>query len=66
MAEEYRISGRNHRRVAIEKLKGLQKNKEITEDESKQSQDRIQKITNEFIGQVDKLLKAKEDDIMEV
>ena len=66
MAEEYRVSGRNHRRVAIEKLKGLQKNKEITEDESKQSQDRIQKITNEFIGQVDKLLKTKEDDIMEV
>lgn len=66
MAEKYRVSGRNHRRLAIEKLKGLQKNKEITEDKSKQSQDRIQRITNEFIGCVEKLIKTKEDEIMEV
>ena len=66
MAEEYRVSGRNHRRLAIEKMKGLQKNKEITEDDSKHSQDRIQKITNEFIGQVEMLIKTKEGEIMEV
>ncbi len=66
LAEEFRVSGRNHRRVAIEKLKELQKNKEITEDEVKQSQDRIQKLTDEFIGQVEKVLKTKADEIMEV
>ena len=65
-AEEFRISGRNHRRDAIEKLKEMQKQKEITEDEVKQSQERIQKLTNEFIEQVEKVLKTKEDEIMEV
>ena len=62
MAEEYRVSGR----IAIEKLKEQQKNKEITEDDLKQSQDRIQKMTDVFIGQVEKVLKTKEDEIMEV
>ncbi len=66
LAEEYRISIRNHRREAIEKLKGSQKKKEITEDVLKHSQDRVQKITTEFIERVDKVLKAKEDEIMEV
>ncbi len=66
IAEEYRVSVRNHRRIAIEKLKEQQKNKEITEDDLKQSQDRIQKMTDVFIGQVEKVLKTKEDEIMEV
>lgn len=66
VAEEFRISERNHRRVAIEKLKGMEKKKEITEDELKHSQGRIQKITGDFIARIDKVLKAKEDEIMEV
>lgn len=66
MAEEFRVSVRNHRRVAIEKLKEVEKNKEITEDDFKHSQDRVQKITDEFIARVDKVLKGKEDEIMEV
>ncbi|MFQ5539933.1 MAG: ribosome recycling factor [Candidatus Binatia bacterium] len=66
LAEEFRVSVRNHRREAIEKLKGTQKKKEITEDDLKHSQDRVQKITADFIGRVDKVLKAKEDEIMEV
>lgn len=66
MAEEFRVSVRNHRRVAIEKLKEVEKNKEITEDDLKHSQDRVQKITDEFIARVDKVLKGKEDEIMEV
>jgi len=66
MAEEYRVSVRNHRRVAIEKIKEMQKNKEITEDDLNKSQDRIQKMTDAFIVQVEKVLKTKEDEIMEV
>ncbi|MFQ5849267.1 MAG: ribosome recycling factor [Candidatus Binatia bacterium] len=66
MAEEFRVSVRNHRREAIEKLKELQKKKEITEDDLKHGQDRVQKTTHDFIGRIDKVLKAKEDEIMEV
>jgi len=66
VAEEFRVSVRNHRRVMIDKLKEIQKGKEITEDELKQGQERVQKMTDEFIGRVDKVLKTKEDEIMEV
>jgi ribosome recycling factor len=66
MAEDFRVSVRNHRRDAIEKLKEMEKNKEITADDLKHSQDRIQKITDDFIGRIDKTLKTKEDEIMEV
>lgn len=66
MAEDFRVSIRNHRRLAIEKLKEIEKKKEITEDDLKHSQDRIQKITDDFIGRLDKVLKTKEEEIMEV
>ncbi len=66
VAEEFRVSIRNHRRLAIEKLKEIAKSKEITEDDLKHSQDRVQKITDDFIGRIDKVLKTKEDEIMEV
>ena len=66
VAEEFRVSVRNHRRIAIEKLKEMEKNKGITEDEFKHCQERVQKITGDFIGRIDKVLKAKEDEIMEV
>ena len=66
VAEEFRVSVRNHRRLGIEKLKETAKKKEITEDDLKHSQDRVQKITDDFIGRIDKVLKTKEDEIMEV
>lgn len=66
IAEEFRVSIRNHRRVAIEQLKESEKKKEITADDSKHGQDRVQKITDDFIVRVDKVLKAKEEEIMEV
>ncbi len=65
-AEDFRVSVRNHRRAAIDGLKEMQKGKEITEDEVKQGQDRVQKITAEFVTKVDGFLKAKEEEIMEV
>lgn len=64
IAEEYRVSVRNHRRVAVEQLKEAEKKKEITADESKHGLDRVQKITDDFIGRIDKIVKAKEDEIM--
>lgn len=64
IAEEYRVSVRNHRRVAVEQLKEAEKKKEITADEAKHGLDRVQKITDDFIGRIDKIVKAKEDDVM--
>jgi ribosome recycling factor len=66
IGEEYRVSLRNHRRVAIEQLKESEKKKEITADENKHGQERIQKITDEFIARIDKVLKGKEEEILEV
>ena len=66
MAEEFRVSVRNHRRVAVEQLKEAEKRKEITADDSKHGHDRVQKITDDFIGRIDKIVKAKEEEIMEV
>lgn len=66
VAEEFRVSMRNHRRLAIERLKEREKKKEMTEDDLKHNQDRVQKITDDFIGRVDKVLKSKEGEIMEV
>ena len=65
-AEEFRVSVRNHRRLAIEKLKEMEKKKEATADDLKHGQDRIQKITNEYIEKIDKVLAGKEAEIMEV
>jgi ribosome recycling factor len=66
IAEEFRVSVRNHRRVAVEELKEAEKKKEITADDSKHGHDRVQKITDEYIGRIDKIVKAKEEEIMEV
>lgn len=65
-AEEFRVSVRNHRRLAVEKLKEMEKKKEITADELKHGQERVQKLTDEFVVRIDKVLKTKEDEIMEV
>ncbi|HEX9455926.1 MAG TPA: ribosome recycling factor [Candidatus Binatia bacterium] len=66
IAEEYRVSVRSHRRDAIEQLKEAEKKKEITADDAKHGHDRVQKITDEFIGRIDKVVKAKEEEVMEV
>jgi ribosome recycling factor len=66
IAEEFRVSVRNHRRLAVEHLKGAEKKKEITADDSKQGHERVQKITDDFIGRVDKIVKSKEEEIMEI
>ena len=65
-AEENKISIRNIRRDFIDKLKKDQKEGNINEDGLKKSMDEIQKITDKFIEEIDKLLKTKQEEIMKV
>jgi len=65
-AEKGRVSVRNIRRDANGDIKDLLKEKEISEDEQRGGEDQIQKLTDKFIAQVDKLLADKEKDLMEV
>lgn len=66
MAEDGRIAVRNIRREAIDRIKESEKKKEISEDELKRWQDRIQKETDGYVKKIDEILKAKEQEIMEV
>ena len=66
MAEDAKIAVRNVRKDANNKIKRLEKDKEISEDESKKAQETIQKITDEHIAKIDEALKAKEADIKRV
>ena len=66
MSEKAKVAVRNNRQDANNKIKKLEKDKEITEDESKQGQDKVQKLTDEYIKKVDDTLKTKEQDILKV
>jgi len=66
VAEEYRVSVRGHRRDAIDMLKVLEKDKEITQDDLRRAQEKVEDITREYVERVDKVLKAKEEEILEV
>jgi ribosome recycling factor len=64
--EAAKVSVRNHRRDANEALKKLLKDKEISEDDDRRTQDEVQKLTDKFIVEIDKLLVAKEAEVMKV
>jgi len=66
MTDNAKISIRNHRKDANNSIKKLEKDKEITSDESKSAQDEVQKITDSFVATVDALFKAKEIEVMKV
>ncbi len=66
MGENAKVSVRNDRRDANDKIKKLEKDKEITQDESKSAQDNIQKITDKYITKIDSILKDKEAEILKV
>jgi ribosome recycling factor len=66
MAEEFRVSMRAHRHDAIGMLKELHKEKELTDDDLKKSQERVEQLTKEYVEKVDKILKGKEEEIMAV
>lgn len=63
-AEGARVSVRNVRRDANNDLKSLLKDKEISEDEERRGQDEVQKLTDKYIVEIDKLLAEKEKDLM--
>ena len=65
-AEDGKIAVRNVRHKAHDDLKVQQKNGEITEDDNKRMQDKLQKLTDKFVKDIDGLVAAKEKDIMEV
>lgn len=65
-AENGRVAIRNIRRDANNQLKALLKDKEISEDEERRAADDIQKVTDHAVEEVDKLLSAKETDLMAV
>ena len=65
-AENARVAVRNIRRDAISHLKDLLKAKSVAEDEERRAQDDVQKLTDRYIAEVDKLLHAKEADLMAV
>ena len=66
MGENAKVSIRNDRRDANDKIKKLEKEKEITQDESKSAQENIQKITDKYISKVDTILKDKVAEILKV
>ncbi len=65
-AEEGRVAVRNLRRDAKEMIETFEDDGEVSEDEAKRSLEELQKLTDEFIGAVDKALEAKEKEIMEL
>jgi ribosome recycling factor len=61
-----RVAIRNVRRDAIQHLKDLLKQKKVAEDEERRAQDDVQKLTDRYIADIDKVLQAKEADLMAV
>src|SRR6188768_1763350 len=65
-AENARVAVRNVRRDAIQGMKELLKQKKVTEDEERRAQDDMQKLTDRYVADIDKLLQQKETELMAV
>ena len=66
LGENDKISVRNDRKHANDQVKKLEKDKEVTTDESKSAQDNIQKITDKYSASIEQILKDKEAEILKV
>lgn len=66
IAEDSKVAIRQIRRDSIDKLKTMKKNSEITEDDQKIGEEKIQKITDDFVKQIDAIEKEKSAEIMEI
>ena len=64
--EEAKVAIRNIRRDAIEKYKKQQKSSEITEDDYKNTEKDIQKLTDDYIKEIDKIMERKEKELKEI
>jgi ribosome recycling factor len=65
-AENARVAVRNLRRDAIHHLKEALKNKEVSENDERRAQDDVQKLTDRFVAEIDRLLEQKEAELMAV
>lgn len=65
-AEESKVAVRNVRREGMDTIKNEQKSSIITEDEQKSLEEKIQKLTDKYVENVDKVLEIKEKEIMEI
>ena len=65
-AEDGRVSVRNVRRDANDHIKKLLKDKEISEDDARRGEEAVQKLTDKFIAEIDKMLASKEEDLMAI
>ena len=65
-AEDAKIAIRNVRRDANEGLKKLLKDKTVSEDDERRAQDEVQKLTDKFVAEIDKLVQEKEKEVMTV
>lgn len=65
-AEDSKVAIRNQRRSALDDLKALKKNNEITEDDETDGEKKIQDLTDKFCKEIDKIAAAKEKEIMEI
>ena len=66
LAEEGRVSIRHIRRDAVDSVRKQEKNHELAEDEAKDLQDKVQKLTDKYIARIEELLAEKEKDITTV
>ncbi len=66
MAEEAKVAVRASRRDGIDEAKNMQKNSEISEDDLKQAEGDIQKLTDKYVEEIDKILEAKEKEVMSI
>jgi ribosome recycling factor len=64
--EERKVAIRNLRHEAMDELKGLEKNKDISQDELKRASDQLQKLTDSFIANADQIGRDKEAELIEV
>lgn len=64
--ENGKVAVRNIRRDALQHVKELLKEKEISQDDEKRSQDQIQELTDSFVAQIDEIVAEKEREVMEV
>jgi ribosome recycling factor len=64
--EDSKVAMRNLRREANDALKKLVKDKDISEDDERRAQERVQKLTDQFVTDIDKMVTDKEAEIMKV
>lgn len=66
MVEDGRVEIRNMRREAMEKLRGLEKEKAISEDERRRASEQLQRLADSFIAEADQIVQDKETELMQV